>query len=149
MKKSLILSLSLVLALVMTAQAGNVMVIANKNVVVVSLTKAELQQIFLDKVMFWSNGKRVIPVIQKGGTAHADFLQKFLGLTPLQYDAYWKQAIFTGTGKPPKSVAGDSDVVLFVSATDGAVGYIDANTIQLPSVAIPFSNGDVKKIEVK
>ena len=139
MRKTLILSVALLLALVMTAQAGSVIVIANKGVGAASLSKADMQNIFLGRTVMWPDGKKINPVVLKSGGAHESFLNDMLGKNTSQFDTFWKQAIFSGKGRPPKSVAGEAEMVQFVSSNDGAVGYINADT----------AHSDVKVIDVK
>lgn len=139
MKKTILFIVVYVCVCAVAAQAGTVIVIGNKGVGLSSVSRVEIQQIFLGKAITWSDGKKVTPVIQNAGRVQEGFLKNFLGKTPAQFDTFWKQAIFTGTGRPPKSVASDADVVQFVGSTDGAVGYIDSDT--------PL--GDTKKLEVK
>lgn len=139
MKKTCMLIMALVLTGVMTAQAGNVIVIANKNVGSATLSKAEVQNIFLGRTVMWPDGKKMNPGVLKGGATHENFLSNMLGKNESQFDTFWKQAIFTGKGRPPKAAAGEAEMVQFVAGTDGAVGYIDSDT----------AHADVKVITVK
>ena len=37
--------------------------------------------------------------------------------------------MFSGKGKPPKELGSDADVINFVSSNPGAIGYIDAGSV--------------------
>lgn len=139
MNKTIVQTLLFVLMLVSFANAENVIVIVNKNVSATTLSRDEIQQVFLGKKTAWPDGKKITPVIHKGGNVQEVFLKDYMNKTSSQYEAFWKQAIFTGTGKPLKSLSGDEDIVQFVSRTDGAVGYIDADS----------PHRDVKRLDVK
>ena len=54
--------------------------------------------------------------------------------------AYWQQMIFSGREVPPPEKASPKDVVAFVSANRGGVGYVPAGT--------PLGEG-VKTLDVK
>ena len=139
MKKFIIFTLCAILFTGLAANAEDLIVIANKNVTVSSVTRAELQNIFLGKTGKWPDGKKIKPAVLKEGSTHKKFLNDLLGMSTSQFDSYWKQVIFTGKGRPPKTSDSEEEMVQFVSATDDAVGYIDSGT----------ANADVKKIEVK
>ncbi len=139
MKKTCILTLALLLTMIMTVQAGGLTVIANKGVSVSSLSRAQVQNIFLGKDVIWPDGKKMNPAVLKSGGTHESFLSDLLGKSAAQFDTFWKQAIFTGKGRPPKTVGSEAEMVQYVAATEGAVGYIDADT----------AHADVKVISVK
>jgi ABC-type phosphate transport system substrate-binding protein len=139
MKKTIFIAAAMVLIYALSLQAGTVIVIANKGVASSSVSRDEIQRMFLGKKTTWENGKKVVPVDQKGGRVQSGFLAEILKKTEAQYDSYWKQAVFTGVGLPPKSFETDAEVVQFVEKTDGAVGYIDSDS---PHAA-------VKKLDIK
>ena len=122
----LILATALVLLVSLPVLAGDVVVIANKNVAENALDKGAAERIFLGKKTTWENGDKIVPVTLDGGDAHADFLKSCVGKTPSQFSAYWKQQIFTGKGTPPRSFKNEADLVKYVSETPGAVGYVSS-----------------------
>ena len=128
MHKMIILLLTCFLSCAAVAQAGSVIIIANKDISATSLRPEEIQRIFLSKKTTWDDGKRITAVCQKSGPAHAAFLRSFLDMNPSQYDIFWKHAVFTGTGRPLKSLADEADVVEFVRTTPGGIGYINSET---------------------
>jgi ABC-type phosphate transport system substrate-binding protein len=139
MKKIIMLTIMFSLIFSAASQAGAVIVIANKNVAAASISAADLERIFLGKKASWDNGQKLTLVVQKTGKVREVFLKEYLSKNPSQYDIYWKQALFTGTGRPPKALSSDEEMVQYVSSTDGAIGYIDSDT----------PHDGVKKLDVK
>jgi ABC-type phosphate transport system substrate-binding protein len=138
MKKMITLLLACFFSGVMMAQAGSI-IIANKDVPTETLSFGEVQRIFLGKKTTWENGQKIIPICLKSGATHINFLRTYLDMNPSQFDIFWKQAVFTGTGRPPKALEDEADMVQLVKSTAGAVGYINADTLR----------GTLKIIEVK
>ncbi len=128
MKKTVLLILFLLVSAAMPARAGSIVVIAHDQVPFSSLTADELQRIFLGKKTFWNGGRRIVPVCLKQGQTHESFLRSFMDMTGSQFDIFWRQAVFTGTGNPPKAFQRESDVIEFVRKTPGGLGYIDSAT---------------------
>jgi ABC-type phosphate transport system substrate-binding protein len=121
-------SLSIVIVLSGTmgrVAAGGVTVIANKAFPAASISKADLKDVALgDKTAV--GGAAVTFVTLESGGAHEDFLKTFVEKSGLQFANYWKQMIFTGKGKPPKAFKSEAELVEFVAATKGAIGYVSA-----------------------
>ncbi len=107
---------------------ADLLVIVNDGVTETELDRVTLQAIFLGKRTQWETGASIVPVNLKKGPAHQEFLKVIVKRTPAQYKSFWKRAIFTGTGMPPKSFATEEEIVEFVRTSQGAVGYIDAST---------------------
>lgn len=139
MKKYLILILCAVLFTGVTAHAGGLVLIVNKSVYVSSMSLAELQNVFLGKTVLWPDGKKIKVCMLKAGDTHDKFLNDVLGMSNVQFDTYWKQVIFTGKGRPPQTVDTEEEMVNYVTATEGAVGYIDSGT----------SHSEAYEVEVK
>ena len=71
--------------------------------------------------------------------AHEEFLNKFLGTTPMQYRQYWKKMVFTGRSRSSKSFKDPQKMMDYIAQTDGAVGYLPLSAF----------NDKVKKISVR
>jgi ABC-type phosphate transport system substrate-binding protein len=110
------------------AARADLMIIVNNEVAASELDRETLQAIFLGKKTQWQSGESIEPVSLKKGPIHQEFLKTVVRRTQSQYSSFWKRAIFTGTGTPPKSVATEEEVVEFVRASVGAIGYIDSST---------------------
>lgn len=134
------LILLMVLLLPMPSMAGEVVLIANADLPVSSMTRGEVKQIFLGKKTTLENwsGKIVFAVQQKTDAARL-FLNEYLGKNTYQYNIYWKKRVFAGKGNAPLTFSSDQEVLAFVSKTTGAIGYVSAGT----------AVGNVKIVQVR
>lgn len=103
--------------------SAEIFVLANKGVPDKELQRESVERIYLGKKSQWSDGTRVVPVVLKSGATHTAFVKKFLDRDASQFSTYWKQAVFTGRGMPPKSFESEAELIEFVSNTPGAIGY--------------------------
>ena len=124
MKKLLLVSL---LACSFVAQAG-VAVIAHPSVGD-GATEKDIKKVFMGKKSELA-GTSVTPVDQKEGSAVRNaFYDHLIGMSSDEVKAYRTEMLFTGKATPPKEVADDAAVKLFVSSTPGAIGYIDESKV--------------------
>ena len=73
------------------------------------------------------NGSPVTVVNAPAGSAlRQRFLAQVLQQDDDQYRAYWTVRRHVGKGVPPRELASAAELIAFVQATPGAVGYIDA-----------------------
>ena len=110
------------------ASAGDVVVIANKNVPANALTRDEVKDIFLAKKTQWDNGAKINFVTLKKSQIHDDFLKEYLQKSSSQFERYFRTLVFTGKGSLPKAFDKEDQLVGFVSSTDGAIGYVSIGT---------------------
>jgi ABC-type phosphate transport system substrate-binding protein len=109
------------------AHAEDYKVIANSGVGAASLTKDQVSQMFLKKLAKWPDGKAVVPVDQaKAAAVREAFSKAVLGRGAAAVVAFWQQQIFSGADVPPAEKANEADVIAFVKATPGAIGYVSA-----------------------
>jgi ABC-type phosphate transport system substrate-binding protein len=93
------------------------------------LTPSSLKLIYLRKQLFWPNGKRIVPVnLQSEHSLRSQFSQAVLGSLPKQQIDYWNGLYFNGI-QPPHSVNSEEAVIRFVAETKGAIGYVDACSV--------------------
>ena len=104
--------------------AADVQVIANGSVAA-ELSVADVKEIFLgtkDSV----GGAAVVPVRASGGPAHDAFLKTYVGKSDAALRNHFKSLVFTGKGSMPKSIATEAEMIRYVAATKGAIGYVSA-----------------------
>lgn len=106
------------------AQADAVVIVHPSNAT--ALDDEQISKIFLGQTKTFAGGGEAIPVDQKEGAAREDFGNKVLKKNQAQLKALWARQIFTGGAKPPKELSGDDEVLKFVAATPGAIGYVEA-----------------------
>ena len=112
-------ALLILLLLVSTAplvRAGDV--IAHESV---TLNADEVRDVFLGEKQL-AGGIRLVPVDNRA--AQTEFLAKILQTDSQKYYARWTRKTFR-EGLPAPSIKGsDAEVVAFVKATPGAIGYV-------------------------
>jgi ABC-type phosphate transport system substrate-binding protein len=109
------------------ASADGYQVIANSGVGAASLTRAQVSQMFLKKLARWPDGKPVVAVDQaKTAAIREVFSRTVLGRGATAVVAFWQQQIFSGADVPPAEKASEAEVIAFVKATPGAIGYVSA-----------------------
>jgi ABC-type phosphate transport system substrate-binding protein len=93
--------------------------------------RGELAKIFLKSVTRWKDGREIAPVDQSGRSAvRTEFTRDVLdsaGMSRISaVESYWQQQIYSGRGVPPPVKASDAEVVAFVAANPGGIGYVSA-----------------------
>ena len=126
MKYFVPIALSLALLTPASARAGEVIV--NDSV---TLRADEIRDVFLGEKQLAGN-VRLIPIDNTG--AQADFLLKVLQTDASKYYARWTRKSRREGLTPPAIKGSDADVIAFVKATPGAVGYVDKTTHNLKVV---------------
>lgn len=130
MNISLLVRSILVCALLLgagTALAGPIL-IAHKDVSVDAVTAGDLNKMLLGKSANWPDGSRVVLSMLKDGPIADEFLKTYAKKSPKQFGTFWKKAVFSGTGEMPAAFDTEADLVVFVSRTPGAIGFIDEAT---------------------
>jgi len=85
----------------------------------------QLGRIFSKKVKKFDNEMASLPVAQKSSRAVTVHFNKYvLKKNAQQLKYYWARKMFSGSSKPPKSLASDMEVIKFVASVKNAVGYI-------------------------
>jgi len=131
MKKIKLLSLSILLIFAFTsgqALAQSYKVIVNKESSVSSLTKDQISKLFLKKVTRFTDGTTALPVDLVGDSSVRQvFSEDVHGQSVASVRKYWQKQIFSGRGVPPTEKTNDSEVIAFVEANPGAIGYVSAS----------------------
>jgi ABC-type phosphate transport system substrate-binding protein len=127
--RSLLLGSLLALAFAAaTARAddGFVVIVHSSNGVG-ALTKAQASELFLKKTTKWSGGEGVQPVDLKATSPTREkFSQAVHGKSAAAISTYWSRLVFSGRETSPPEKASDDEVIAFVKANPGAVGYVAA-----------------------
>ncbi|MGZ5130155.1 MAG: hypothetical protein ACXWIG_14200 [Caldimonas sp.] len=106
----------LLLTLASVVRAGEV--IANDSV---TLNPDEIRDVFLGEKQL-AGGVRLIPV--DNSAAQAEFLSKILQTDNQKYYARWTKKSFREGLTAPSLKGSDAEVIAFVKATPGAIGYV-------------------------
>jgi len=125
MKARVLSAMVLAMAISAFASAAGFKVIVNSSNSSAKISKTDLNAVFLKKMVKWSDGTPAAPVNQaKKSPVRDSFTTTVHGKSVAAVDSYWQQQIFSGRDVPPAEKASDADVVAFVKANAGAVGYI-------------------------
>jgi ABC-type phosphate transport system substrate-binding protein len=138
MKKRFLMLVVGVLLATWQVAAADVQIIANASVRATNLSADEVKDIFLGAKTSVAGGD-VSPVLASGGAAHEVFLSTYVGKSDQGLRNHFKTLVFTGKGSMPKSFATDAEIVKYVAATKGAIGYISGSA----------DAGAARKISVK
>lgn len=138
--KILLLSILIVFALISgQVLAQSYKVIVNKDSSISSLTKDQISKLFLKKVTRFTDGTTALPVdLVSDSSIRQAFSGEIHGQSVASVRKYWQKQIFSGRGVPPPEKHNDQEVIAFVEANPGAIGYISAST----------STDDVKVINI-
>ena len=138
-RTTIALALSLLL-LPSLAQGAGFRVVVNKDNPTTTISSEDLSALMMKKTPRWSDGTPVVPVDQVESTAaRAAFTTTVLRKSPAAVKSYWRQQIFSGRETPPVEKRNDEEVLRYVRANRGAVGYVSEGA----------SVGDVRVIEIR
>jgi ABC-type phosphate transport system substrate-binding protein len=116
-----------------SAQAQSAKIVAHAATDVGELSSAAAARIFLKQELKFASGARAVPVdLAKTSPVRAAFSKEVLGKAVSAVEQFWIQQVFAGKETPPVSKATDAEVLDFVKATPGAIGYVAASA-ELPS----------------
>lgn len=90
-----------------------------------SISREEAGHYFLRKTTRWPGGAPVLPVDQATSSGvREDFSSAILGKSVSAVESYWMQKVFSGAAVPPVKKASDDEVLAYVRANEGAIGYV-------------------------
>jgi len=95
--------------------------------------------IFSMRMREWSDGTPItVFVLTDRDPIHQEFVQSVLAMIPHQLRRSWDRYLYSGIGSPPIQVKNLEEMLSKISATPGAIGYIDEGT----------NGAEVREIEV-
>ena len=120
-----VLAVLLLLTSTVAAETVQFKVIVNRSVKSDSLTKQQVSDLFLKKTTKWTDGTAVAPIDQPDSSAVREaFSKEIHGKPASAVKSYWTKQIFSGRDLPPMEKKTDAEVVAYVRATAGAIGYV-------------------------
>jgi ABC-type phosphate transport system substrate-binding protein len=122
--KPLLAALGLLLAGPTLADQGFT-VVAHPGVPVDALTRTQLSDLFLKHAVTWPGGAKVEVVEpSEASPVYEAFCNAVHGKSGTLIKAYWKRLTFAGRETAPVRRASDDEVLAYVRATPGAIGYV-------------------------
>ncbi len=107
---------------------GEELVIVNPASTATSVSHHQLAALYFGRKRSLANGEHVEILTLDGGPTHQAFMSNELSTTPDEFATAWKRLVFSGQGKSPESFASEADMVAYVAAHPGTIGYCDAAT---------------------
>ncbi len=125
--------ITIVVALIATAPAAaanpGFKVVVNASNPTTSISKEQLSRCFMKQTNTWINGATVTPVdLSAASSVRVEFSTAVHDRDVNAVKSYWQRQIFSGRGVPPPEKASDEEVLAFVRANPGAVGYVSSGT---------------------
>jgi ABC-type phosphate transport system substrate-binding protein len=118
----------LALAVHRTAAAEPFLVIVHASNSISAMSAEDLSKAFTKKTSRWSNGEEMLPVDLRDPSAVRESFSRLVHQkSSAAVKAYWQKMIFSGREVPPPEKATSAEVVAFVRANRGAVGYVAAD----------------------
>lgn len=129
--KRLIGSLLLALALggPLTAAAGEIAVVVDRDNPTAGVSVDELRSIFLGKKKDWADGTRIVPIDLTPGADRDVFNVKVLGKSQSDVDQYWVEQKVRGGEAAPKAAPSAALAVKLVAKIRGAVAYVPVSAV--------------------
>jgi ABC-type phosphate transport system substrate-binding protein len=92
------------------------------------IPRAALTSIFLRQAPRWGDGRPVQPIDQSVQSAvRKSFSNDALQQGVVAVQVYWQRKMSNGVAPPPVKTS-DEEVLSYVAATPGAIGYVSAST---------------------
>ena len=139
--RAVVLAVLTVAAAHSTSAADGFVVIVNRSVAGTQVHRRDLAALFLKKSSRWGDRSSALPVDQSATSpVRQAFSEAVLEMPVGAVLQYWQKQMFgLAPAHPPAVKPSDAEVIAFVAANSGAVGYV--------SSAVPLPAG-VKAISV-
>jgi ABC-type phosphate transport system substrate-binding protein len=125
--KRVLIALTALVVTTASAEAQGYQVIAHPAAGMEAISAAELSKVFLKKAAKLPSGEAAKPIDLPPASKVRDAFSKDVhGRGVSQIESYWQQQIFAGKDVPPDTKTSDAEVIAYVSATPGAIGYVSA-----------------------
>lgn len=103
-------------------------VIVNVANTATQIQRSALLAIFMGEMTSWSDGKAIAPVDHSmRSPVRAAFSEKILGKPAMSVQIHWLRKVSAEHVNPPPAKPSDAEVVAYVRANSGAVGYVAAD----------------------
>jgi ABC-type phosphate transport system substrate-binding protein len=123
------------------ASAQGYVVVVNATNPVGSIKKDRVNGLFLKRITRWDDGSPVVPVnLDRTSPTREAFTRVVHGKSVAAIESSWQQQIFAGREAPPAQRSNDAEVMAFVRANPGAIGYVSETAVLGTDVkAIPIT----------
>ena len=113
---------------VVAATDASVRIVVHPQVKGTQIPRAVLSSIFLKQAPRWADGSAVLPVDQSvKSPVRSAFSNRLLGMPLMDVQIYWQRRMSAGVTPPPVKDS-DEEVIAYVAANAGAIGYVSSTT---------------------
>lgn len=103
-------------------------VVVNASNTTTSISKEQLSRCFMKQTNTWINGEAVVAVDQMATSpVRIEFSKTIHERDVNAVKSYWQRQIFSGQAVPPPEKASDDEVLAFVRANPGGIGYVSSD----------------------
>lgn len=105
---------------------AELVVVVNARNGVAAMTRNEVINIFFGRNRQFFNGVEAMPVdLEDAHPKRAQFYKSLVGKDLSEINAYWSRQIFTGGMQAPPRLASTEDVLKWVAARPGGIGFVE------------------------
>jgi len=104
-----------------------------------TLTAENVKHILLGNKTKWPHGSVIKLVVLTEGAVLEKVIKDYTQRTPDQFDKFWKKQVFTGVGTMPAQAKTDAEVIAYVAANPGAIGFIAKESVTDKVKVIPVN----------
>jgi ABC-type phosphate transport system substrate-binding protein len=132
-----LIALALVMATVASADPALVLhIVVNAKNPAKTIERRSVEEAFLKKRTRWDDDSAILPVdLSQKSSVRERFSHDMLGRDVAAVRRYWAQVVFSGRGVAPPELSSEAEVVKYVAAHPGAIGYVSAG-IDLTGVKV-------------
>lgn len=115
----------------------------------IALSKSQLCDLFLGKVVSFPDGKNAAPIDQpESNPLREEFYSTVANKSAAQVKAIWAKLFFTGRGVLPRVGNGSDDVKRLLNSIPGAIGYIERSSldssVKMIQIVQPVKTNNIK-----
>lgn len=116
----------------------DIVVVVSRLNTVQSLTRSQVEDIFLGRTQQFPDGQRAVPIDQaERSDTRERFNLEILDRTSAQVRAHWSRILFTGRGRPPRSVVSSKEVLRVLATEAQGISYMERRFVD-DSVVVVF-----------
>lgn len=105
---------------------SEIRIIANSSVAIEQLSVIQLRKIFSMRQSRWPDGQALkVFVLNSKSQTHQNFCKGHLRMFSYQLEQVWNKLTYSGLGDPPVEVKDMDEMLLRISETPGAIGYLN------------------------
>lgn len=132
--KTILFSIFATLATLTTAhaldenQSKEAVIMVHKSNPLSSISKEELSNIFLGKIVLWESGNRIAAgMLSTDNVQVKAFLRRICNKSVKRFNAHWMKYIFSGSGIRPQEFSSSINAFYFVGTNKNSIAIVDSS----------------------